>query len=181
MLHVLLFLLSLVASSSSFGDPLVKHETEDFSGGLYQIGDLYLSGQPKSVAALQSLVDQGVTTVINLRAPKEMESEDHPLPNEQETVSELGVEYIHLPSGGEDHPMLPATVKKFAEIMSNAEGKVLLHCGSSRRATHLWVAYLTEYQDVPLDEAIRRGRQANFGESPLEQFLSQPIQYQLQE
>lgn len=180
MVKYLLLMLSVLATSLNAAETPKELPGEGFVGHLYEVGDLFLAGQPKTKAALESMAEQDVTLVVNLRTPEEMSSEEHPLPDEAELLGELGIRYVSLPSG-KDHPMNPDTVTAFAELMATNEGKVLLHCGSSRRATHLWVAYLAEHKGMLLDRAIELGRQANFGTSALEGFLSRPIHYQLQE
>lgn len=154
-------------------------ETEAFASGGYSAGELFLTGQPKSKSALEHLQQQGLAVVVNLRTPKEMESQDHPLPNEKAIVESLGMQYVSLPSGGSEHPYSFETVTRLAEIIDATEGRVLLHCASGRRASHLWVAYLVKHKGLSLDDAIELGKQANFGSTPLEAFLDQRIQYEL--
>lgn len=180
MVKYLLLMLSVFAASLNAAETPVEINDEEFVGHLYQVGDLFIAGQPKTKAALKSMAARDVTLVVNLRTPEEMSSEEHPLPDEAELLGELGINYVNLPSG-KDHPMSPDTVTAFAELVAANEGKVLLRCGSSRRATHLWVAYLTEHKGIPLDQAIELGKQANFGKSALEGFLSRPIHYQLEQ
>jgi protein tyrosine phosphatase (PTP) superfamily phosphohydrolase (DUF442 family) len=89
--------------------------------------------------------------------------------------------YVHTPAGGPDNPYSPAAVDQLAAAIAASQGKVLLHCASARRASHLWIAYLVRHQGLTLEQAMRHGRAVNFGELPLEGFLGQPISFELPE
>lgn len=154
-------------------------ETDEFVSGAYIAGNVIIAGQPKSKAGLEDLKLQGVSLVVNLRTPREMAAEDHPLPNEQKIVESLGMQYANLPSGGSSHPYSPETVTQLFELIDATDGRVLLHCRSGRRASHLWVAYLVKHRGLSLDEAVKLGKQANLGSTPLEDFLDQKVEYQL--
>ncbi len=108
--------------------------------------DVFIGGQPTE-RALRELHAKGVTTVVNLRSPPEMDRVPF---DEAALVKELGMEYVYLPMRGTPElPYSPAAVKAFAAAMTNAKGKVLLHCTIAWRASHLWAAYLTQYRNVP--------------------------------
>ncbi|MDP9279732.1 MAG: sulfur transferase domain-containing protein, partial [Gemmatimonadota bacterium] len=120
--------------------------------------DVFISGQPTE-RALRELRAQGVTTVVNLRSPPEMSRVPF---DEPALVKELGMEYVYLPMRGTPElPYSPAAVKSFAAAMSNAKGKVLLHCTIAWRASHLWAAYLIQYRDVPVATALEQARMIN--------------------
>lgn len=153
---------------------------DEFGGTLAKTGSLYIAGQPTE-AGLTRLGERGVKTVINIRTPQEMEDRERVPFDEAATARALGLDYINLPSGGEDYPYSPETLARFADAMSAAEGDVLLHCASARRATQLWVAWLVKYRDVPLHTAIARGRSINFPKPPLEGYLDGEIEYRLTE
>jgi uncharacterized protein (TIGR01244 family) len=142
--------------------------------------DMFIGGQPTE-RALRDLRAQGVTTVINLRSPPEMTRVPF---DEAALVKELGMEYVYLPMRGTpDLPYSPAAVKSFAAAMSNAKGKVLLHCTIAWRASHLWAAYLIDYRNVPVATALQQTRMINLmddhrmdGEQqPIEAFLGRSL------
>lgn len=142
--------------------------------------DVFIGGQPTE-RALRELRDQGVTTVVNLRSPPEMERVSF---NEAALVKELGMEYVYLPMRGTPElPYSPAAVKAFAEAMSNAKGKVLLHCTIAWRASHLWAAYLIQYRNVPVATALQQTRMINLMDDhrmdgdrqPVEAFLGRSL------
>ncbi len=108
-----------------------------FRGEVYSSGDLLMGGQPLSAQAMSKLKDEGVLTIVNLRTAKEMADQESTPIDEAHIASQLGIEYVQLPSGGDDG-FNQQTVSDFAKVYNNAKGKVLLHCNSGRRATHLW-------------------------------------------
>ena len=155
--------------------------------GLYQeraarVGeDMFVTGQPTE-RALRALKAQGVTTVVNLRTPEEM-TRNVPF-DEAALVASLGMQYVYLPVRGNDqYPYSPATLTKFADAVSNAKGKVLLHCTVAWRASHLWAAYLIN-RGIPVDSALANARAINLmddhrmgsnGRQPVEDFLDKAL------
>jgi uncharacterized protein (TIGR01244 family) len=142
--------------------------------------DVFIGGQPTE-RALRELRAQGVTTVINLRSPPEMTRVPF---DEAALVKELGMEYVYLPMRGTPElPYSPAAVKSFAAALSNAKGKVLLHCTIAWRASHLWAAYLIQYRNVPVATALQQTRMINLmddhrmdgDQQPVEAFLGRSL------
>lgn len=142
--------------------------------------DVFISGQPTE-QGLRSLRDQGVTTIVNLRSPPEMARVPF---DEAALVKELGMEYVYLPMRGTaELPYSPAAVKSFAAAMTNAKGKVLLHCTIAWRASHLWAAYLIQYRNVPVATALEQTRLINLMDNhrmdgdrqPVEAFLGRSL------
>ncbi|MGD8895593.1 MAG: sulfur transferase domain-containing protein [Acidobacteriota bacterium] len=140
----------------------------------YRDGRVIIAGQP-SAAALGELRDLGVTAVVNVRTPPEMENRETVPFDEAAVVEGLGVEYVTIPLGGRDHPYSPAAVDAFAAVLDRTEGDVLLHCGMAVRAAYLWVAYLVREKGVAVDEAWARGRAIAIGPDPLERLLGRPL------
>lgn len=164
---------SHAAAESSIADP-EKLDAEGFREVLVQVGDVYISGQP-TPAGLERLQALGVTTVVNLRTAREMDSREIVPFDEAEVLATLGMNYVHIPAGGPATPYAPAMVEQFATALAAADGKVLLHCTVAWRASHLWTAYLTQYKDVALADAVAHSRQINLGELPLEGFLGERL------
>ncbi len=162
--------------------PVVLDTTGLFLARFVRVGDdVFIAGQPTE-RALRELRAQGVTTVINLRSPIEMErsvSYDEPA-----LVKALGMKYVYLPMRGTpDLPYSPQAVRDFAAAMKAADGKVLLHCTIAWRASHLWAAYLIEELKVPVATALEQTRAINLmdhhrmdgDKQPLELFLGRPV------
>ena len=149
--------------------------TDHFRDVLVKADDrLFIAGQP-SEAGLEQMADAGVVTVVNLRTHREMDDRNVVPFDEAARAAELGLTYVHIPSGGPETPYQPDMVAQFAEALEAADGKVLLHCTVAWRASHLYVSYLHRYRGLPLDEAIRHGQAINFGALPLEGFLGVPL------
>ncbi len=143
--------------------------------------EIFVTGQPTE-RALRELREQGVTTVVNLRTPEEMTR--NVKFDESALVASLGMQYVYLPVRGNDqYPYSPATLAKFADAVSNAKGKVLLHCTVAWRASHLWAAYLIN-RGIPVDSALANARAINLmddhrmgqnGRQPVEDFLDKTL------
>lgn len=136
---------------------LAEKETDaqGFDGGLWRAGPVLVSGQP-SRKGLERAADEGVSTVINLRTPSEMDR--NVKFDEARAARRLGMNYVQIPYGGRDHPASPETVDRFAAALENARGKVLLHCASGGRTSELWAAYLVRHRGFTPEEAVRHGR-----------------------
>ena len=163
--------------------PVILDTTGLFQERAAHVGeDMFVTGQPTE-RALRWLRTQGVTTVVNLRTPEEM-TRNVPF-DEPTLVRELGMRYVYLPvRGTSEYPYSPATLAKFAEAVSTANGKVLLHCTVAWRASHLWAAYLIKERGIPIDSALANARAINLmdthrigsnGRQPVEDFLDQAL------
>ncbi|HEX4681321.1 MAG TPA: sulfur transferase domain-containing protein, partial [Gemmatimonadaceae bacterium] len=154
-----------------------------FQAAIAQVGeDVFVGGQPTE-RGLREMRARGVTTVVNLRTPEEMQ---HAVKfDEPALVSQLGMKYVYLPVRGNDEfPYAPTTVAKFARAVQESDGKVLLHCTIGWRASHLWAAYLINERGVPVDSALANARAINLmdemrmgsnGRQPVEDFLNRTL------
>lgn len=141
---------------------------------LYRDGRVFIAGQPsrEGLAQLRAL---GVTAVINLRTPAEMEDRQRVPYDEAAAVAELGMEYISIPLGGAEHPYTSQAVDRFAKALADHPGPVLLHCTIGWRASYLWVAYLIREQGFALPDALARGEAIAITPDPLEGLLGRPL------
>ncbi len=113
---------------------------------------LIVGGQP-SIADLELLKAQGVTTVINLRP----ESEPNDF-SESQIVNQLGMEYCHIPL---------STIESFTEEACHclrqtlaSSKSCLIHCATGNRAGAL-IALKSHWLDnLPAEQAIEYGKQA---------------------
>ncbi len=170
-------------SIAKLAEPVILDTSGMFLARFASVGeDIFVAGQPTE-RALREMKARGVTTVVNLRTPEEMRSAvkfDEPA-----LIAELGMKYVYLPvRGNEEFPYSPATLAKFAEAMSSANGKVLLHCTIAWRASHLWAAYLIKERGIPVDEALANARAINLmdthrmgpgAKQPVELFLDRTL------
>ncbi len=170
------------APITAVSTPIILDTTGLFLERAARVGeDMFVTGQPTE-RALRELREQGVTTVVNLRTPEEMTR--NVKFDEAALVASLGMQYVYLPVRGNDqYPYSPATLAKFADAVSNAKGKVLLHCTVAWRASHLWAAYLID-RGIPVDSALANARAINLmddhrmgsnGRQPVEDFLGKSL------
>ncbi len=100
-------------------DPLDLPESiediEDVQRCLYKDGRVYIAGQP-SEGALQTFEELGVTVVVNLCTLREMEDRQRISFDEEAAVARLGMQYVHIPLGGDEHPCTPEALDRFAEV-----------------------------------------------------------------
>ena len=157
----------------------VRLDDPGFQNVIAEVGNLYISGQPDKESFIK-IKSEGVTTVINLRTPKEMENREYVPFDEEVIVDSLGMNYVHIPLGGVDYPYTPLAVQKFADAMNNSNGKVLLHCTSAHRASQMWAAYLIKYKGFEPNKAIEYAKAINFGEWPLEGLLGEKIKVEFE-
>jgi len=141
---------------------------------LFRDGRVYIAGQP-SREALAQLHGLGVTAVVNLRTPAEMEDRQRVPYDEAAAVAELGMEYVRIPLGGDEHPYAPPAVDRLAKVLAEHRGPVLLHCTVGWRASYLWVAYLIREQGLALPDALARGEAIAISPDPLEGLLGRPL------
>jgi thiosulfate/3-mercaptopyruvate sulfurtransferase len=120
---------------------------------VHREGKLLISAQPTE-ETLDWLAAEGVKTVINLRTNRENRNNGF---DEQELISDLGMDFVHIPMGGEDD-YTPEQVRQFAAAFREAQSKgdVLVHCSSGGRARLIWMAYLIEELGLEPEEAIAR-------------------------
>jgi uncharacterized protein (TIGR01244 family) len=163
--------------------PTTLDTTGMFLAAFARVGDdVFIGGQP-TPRALRELKAQGVTTVVNLRTPEEMQrsvSFDEPA-----LIKELGMRYVYIPMrGSAEFPYAPDAVARFSEAVRSANGKVLLHCTIAWRASHLWAAYLIKERGIAEDSALAHARAINLmdthrmgqsGRQPVEDFLNRSL------
>lgn len=163
--------------------PVLMDTTGLFRAVAARVGDdIIVAGQPTE-RALREAKARGVTTVVNLRTPQEMEKAVNF--DEAGLVRQLGMRYVFIPMrGNEEFPYSPEAVTKFGDAVKSANGKVLLHCTVGWRASHLWAAYLIRDRGVPVEEALANARAINLmddhrmgdsGKQPVEEFLGRSL------
>lgn len=154
--------------------PVTVDGIDGVQGGVFRDGRVLIGGQP-SETALKAFRDLGVTAVVNLRTPAETDDRERVPFDEAAAVANLGMAYVQIPLGGDDHPYTSAAVERFAAVLDVHDGPVLLHCTVGWRASYMWVAYLIRYQSVPLDAALERGEAVAISPPPLEGLLGRPL------
>ena len=161
--------------SAVFQDPPVKIEDVDgvAGGNLYLDGRVYIAGQP-SEEAFAELARRGVTVVINTRTPAEFEDREEVPFDEEKVARELGLTYVSIPLGVDDHPSDPAAVETLTEVLANNDGEVVIHCLYGYRALYLWMAHLVQIEELPLERAMARGEAMMLKPHPVGRLLDRP-------
>ena len=110
-------------------------------------------GQP-SEDDLRKLRDEGYGTVINLRLPEESAGFD-----EADLVEELGMTYISLPVDVRDG-LTQANAAKLDQLVSDADGLTLVHCGSGDRVGALYALNGFYQNGMSVEDSIAFGKSA---------------------
>ena len=95
------------------------------TGVVTPVDGITSAGQPDE-KAFKVFADQGYTTVIDLRTPGEDRGMDEP-----KVVEDLGMDYVLLPIGRDGITFESAMT--LDKLIADADGPVLVHCGSSNR------------------------------------------------
>jgi protein tyrosine phosphatase (PTP) superfamily phosphohydrolase (DUF442 family) len=132
-------------------------------GGLenvMRVRHLWLAGQPDE-AALEAAREAGVSVVINLREPSELDWD------EQRAAEALGMTYYSVPIPREG-PLPGAAIARIEELIESHEGQSsLVHCSSGNRAAGWLAVHLVTEHDMSLDEALAVGRRAGITKEPI--------------
>ena len=106
-------------------------------------------GAAPTAAGYEALAENGVTTIVDLRAEKDIRVDEAALSN-------LGLTRHHLPVRDGQAP--PAeVVTRFLEIAAASEGRVYVHCGAGvGRTGTMAAAYLVQREGATPAEALRR-------------------------
>lgn len=162
---------------------LAPVEVTDVDGvyrNLYRDGRVYVAGQPDA-ESLARFKELGVSAVVSLRTAAEMDDRDRVPFDEAARLEELGIEYVHLPIGGEEQPFRPEVLERLDDVLRRHPGPILLHCTVAWRASWVWTAYLVRFQGLSLDDALARGQAIALEPSPLEGLLGRPVHLELGE
>lgn len=114
------------------------------------------TGGQADAAALEQAAERGYTTVISLRTEGEKGYDEA---REAETVQQLGMQFVSIPVAGAEG-VTEENARALSEALAEAEGPVVLHCGSGNRAGALLAlrAYFEKGKGV--EEAMGLGRGA---------------------
>jgi uncharacterized protein (TIGR01244 family) len=113
---------------------------------------LITAGQP-AAGDWRALAAAGIRAVINLRPQTEMQGRD-----ERAEVAAAGMRYIELPIATAAD-ITPENAHHLATLLGEAEGTVLVHCGSGNRVGGLLAVAMAQ-SGMQTDDAIGFGRDA---------------------
>ncbi|MFK8010886.1 MAG: sulfur transferase domain-containing protein [Marinicellaceae bacterium] len=174
MKNLILILSMLVATSVSSADHSEAVDVEvieSYTDQLFQHQNIYIGPQPQ-FEDFASIKSEGITAVINMRRPSEMDKLDF---YEDYLLEKAGIKYYTLPIGGDEFKYTPAKLEQFAQYLEANDGKVLLHCGSGHRASQLWAAYLVKYKGKTPNQALEMVKDMGWWPMPMETLLNQKL------
>jgi uncharacterized protein (TIGR01244 family) len=108
---------------------------EDIYNFLKLSDSVATSGQPTE-AQFAAIKASGYQVVVNLA----LTSSSNALPNEQEIVESLGMEYVHIPVVWEN-PTLDDVARFFNIVEANADKPVFVHCAANMRVSAFMYLY----------------------------------------
>ncbi len=124
------------------------------SDNVTKIRHLYFSEQPDA-EALRIAKTNGVTTVINLRAPGESDWD------EAAAAKKLGLNYVNIPIRKESATFDSSAIAAINAAVRDQEGSpVLLHCSSGNRAAAWLAIHLIEAHKLSGEDAIAVAQKA---------------------
>jgi protein tyrosine phosphatase (PTP) superfamily phosphohydrolase (DUF442 family) len=104
-----------------------------------------------------ALKEKGLNLVINVRTPEEMAALKKEGFNEEALLDSLRIPYKNIPIGGSSGFTKEAIDNIDSAIKENS-GNIMIHCRSAGRATNAWVAWLINYNHIPVDQAVTLGK-----------------------
>jgi protein tyrosine phosphatase (PTP) superfamily phosphohydrolase (DUF442 family) len=126
---------------------LMGNELGDIFNFLKISESIATAGQPTE-AQLSSVKNAGYQLIINL-APG---IHENALPNEQEIVESLEMEYIHIPVAF-DRPTIE-DFKRFCDVIrSNQDRLIFIHCAANLRVSSFMYLYHRIYQEMSHETA----------------------------
>ncbi len=105
------------------------------------------AGQP-TVAQFEDIKAAGYESIVNLA----LVNSTNAIPEEGEIVSQLGMEYIHIPVDWETPSLDDLT--RFVEVMDQrSDTQVFVHCAKNMRVSAFMYLYRVLCQQMPTGEA----------------------------
>jgi protein tyrosine phosphatase (PTP) superfamily phosphohydrolase (DUF442 family) len=139
-----------------------------------RVDRVIIAGQPTE-SEIRSLPQRGISNVVNVRSPEEMNDNTQVNFDEAKLVQELNIAYDNLPIGSEKYPYRTEVLEAFAKIMQASKDTVLLHCKVGARAQWLYAAYEIKYLGKSPNEVIRSFERFGFWPLPLEKLTGIPL------
>ncbi len=126
--------------------------------------DRFLLGGQPTESDLRLAAESGVRTVVTLR-PRDEDTFD-----EAALVESLGMRFLRIPCtaatlGESEAARLDETLDE------RGAGRILVHCSSGNRVGALWALRRVRRDRIPLEDAIREGKEIGLKAPALEAFV----------
>ncbi len=144
------WLLGLLAACSSSVRPDAAQQAAEPLRLFAPLPEVFTAGQP-SAEDWRGIAGKGVTTVVNLRLPEELEGRD-----ERSEVMRAGMAYVEVPVAGAKGLSMEKAQALRAAILAS-DGPVLVHCAAGNRAGALLALTLAQ-AGLADDAALDIGR-----------------------
>jgi protein tyrosine phosphatase (PTP) superfamily phosphohydrolase (DUF442 family) len=142
----------LIAGASVWAheaDPLSTPQSVEGVGNIAVVDAHVWRGADPSTTGYKELAAHGVHTIIDLRA---VDGIDPPV----ELLDRLGMDLVRIPLRDGQAPT-PGQVRQFLDVVSDARGRVFVHCGAGvGRTGTMAAAYLVKTGQASGLEALRR-------------------------
>jgi protein tyrosine phosphatase (PTP) superfamily phosphohydrolase (DUF442 family) len=139
-----------------------------------RVDRVIIAGQPTE-SEIRSLSTRGISHVVNVRSPEEMNDNTQVNFDEAKLVLEQNIPYDNLPVSGDKYPFRPEVLEIFAKIMQTSKDSILLHCKVGGRARWLYAAYEVKYLGKSPDEVMKSLERYGFWPLPLEKLTGIPL------
>ena len=134
--------------------------------------DFCTGGQP-TAAHLAELKAQGITTVINLRAPGEAGFD---AAAEEADTKKLGMKYFNIPVSNQTGPK-DEQADEFLRLTDDAKNRpVFVHCGSANRVGGFFLIRRVLRDGMTFDAAKTEAQKIGLRSATLEEFAKQYIE-----
>ncbi len=152
---ILALLLPAIAALADDGGQRVHVDLDEVvaAGKVGPVDGITSSGQPDE-AALQVFADSGYAVVIDMRGA----DEDRGIEDFEGAVEATGMDYVALPVVGREAISFE-TAGKLDALLQEADGPVLIHCGSGNRVGAV-LALRESMHGADDEDAIEFGKDA---------------------
>lgn len=139
--------------------PVVAQESQSIRNFVRVNKDFCTGGQPR-LEHLQSLKDEGVKAIINLRTPGE-----HRAAEEEAKAKELGLRYFNIPFVFADPKEEQAT--EFLKLTDDPTNRpAFIHCTAAIRVGTFWMIRRVLRDGWTVDDAEKEAKKIGLRESP---------------
>ena len=135
---------------------------------LAQVSDTFAVSPQLEPGDMCGLADAGFSAVICNR-PDGEEPNQPDVASMREAAEAAGLAFHHIPVSGGEFP--PVSIKAFAKVRSEADGKVLAFCRTGTRSITLDA--LANVENETADERIKRAERAGYDLSGLRERLGE--------